>query len=174
MIVAFNAASVLFPSGNARLSTIAAFAAFVALAIMVRSWRPVVACLAWLFGFEALFNLTGILLGRPAVLDPIHFGIYLFLGLCGPLWLVRGGWRPRYGLLMGAAACWMIWTVTGFHVNQHTMVDFSPVAEVLNEVSKTLWAAAYLLPLLSAGGSLRLPRRSRQPRQSQANSAGSS
>ena len=150
MVLALDAATILFPTGNTRLSTIVAFSAFLALAIARRSWLPIASCLAWLFGFEAAFNATLLALGRPAALDPIHFALYLAVGIGVPIWLARRGVRPVWYLLAPAIVLWAIWAATGFHVNGHTMADFDPLADALNEGAKTLWAAAYFLPLLKA------------------------
>jgi hypothetical protein len=150
MLLAIDAATILFPTGNARLSTIVAFSAFVALALVRRSWLPIAACLAWLFGFEAAFNATLLALGRPAALDPIHFVLYLVAGIVLPVWLARRGVRPLWYLLAPAIVLWVIWAATGFHVNAHSMSGFDPLAEALNEGAKTLWAAAYFLPLWRA------------------------
>lgn len=155
MIVAVDAAQILFPSGNVRLTTLLAFAAFVALAIQRRSWLPLVACAAWLAGFEVALNLTVLGLGRPAVLAPLNFAIYLAIATGGLFLLVRRGCAPRWPLLAAAAAVWIVWISTGFHVNGHSMRDFSASAEVWNELSKMLWAAAYFLPFArsrAAGG----------------------
>jgi hypothetical protein len=150
MVIAVDAATILFPTGNTRLSTIVAFAAFIALAIMRRSSLPIVGCLAWLFGFEAAFNATVLALGRPAALDTIHFVPYLLIGIVLPFWLARRGVRPVWSLLAAAVVVWAIWMATGFHANGHAMTDFDPLAEALNEGAKTLWAAAYFLPLWKA------------------------
>jgi len=150
MVLAFDAAHVLFPTGNARLSTIVAVSAFVALAIMRRSWLPVAGCLAWLFGFEAAFNTTVLALGRPAPLDALHYVPYLAIGIVVPFVLARRGVRPDWYLLAAAVVVWLIWVASGFHVNEHSMVGFDPLAEAFNEGTKTLWAAAYFLPLWKA------------------------
>ena len=151
MTVAFGAAQVLFPTGNARLTTLLAFAAFIALAAQRRSWLPVLACMAWLSGFEAALNLTLLALGRAADLDRIHFIVYLALAVLIPIGLARRGYPPSWPLLAGAALVWIIWVAAGFHVNGHSMVGFSAPAEVWNETSKLLWAAAYFLPLVRLG-----------------------
>ena len=148
MIVAVGAAQILFPTGNARLTTLLAFAAFIALAIQRRSWFPVVACVAWLSGYEAALNITLIALGRPQTLDPLHFSVYLALAILGPLGLARRGYPPSWPLLAAAAIVWIVWLATGFHVNGHSLVDFSVPAEVWNELSKMLWAAAYFVPFV--------------------------
>ena len=147
MIVAVDAAQILFPTGNVRLTTLLAFAAFVALAIQRRSSLPIVACAAWLSGFEAALHLTELGLSRPGTLDPLHFAVYLAIGAAGPLVLAWRGCPPSWPLLVAAAAVWATWVATGFHVNGHSMHDFSAPAEVWNELSKMLWAAAYFLPL---------------------------
>ena len=96
------------------------------------------------------------------MLDPIHFAGYLAIAGLLPLGLARRGYPPSWPLLAGAAIVWIVWVATGFHVNGHSMVDFSVPAEVWNELSKMLWAAAYFLPLvrpgrrgLSRGGEIR-------------------
>ena len=49
---------------------------------------------------------------------------------------------------MGAVAVvWIIWVAMGLPVSRATA--FSPTAEALNELAKTLWAVAYLVPLLN-------------------------
>ncbi|MDX6480022.1 MAG: hypothetical protein QOG85_532 [Gaiellaceae bacterium] len=152
MLLAIDAATILFPTGNTRLSTIVAFAAFVALALMRRSWLPLAGCVAWLFGFEAAFNATVLALGRPAALDALHFVPYLALGAGLPFLLARRAARPNWYVLAAAGGLWAIWVASGFHVNEHQMVGFDPLAEALNEGAKTLWAAAYFLPIWMATG----------------------
>lgn len=167
-ILGFGAENILYPTGNARLSTVVALSAFVALAVVRRSWLPVAACLVWLFGFEAALNVTVVALGRPATLDAIHFVGYLVVSVAGGVWLAHRRARPEWGLVAGAAAVWIAWMATGFHVNAHSMAGFNALAEAWNEGAKTLWALAYLLPLtrsaeaeVPVGVGLRLRRRAR-------------
>jgi hypothetical protein len=147
-ILGFGAENILYPSGNARLSTVVALSAFVALAVVRRSWLPVVACLVWLFGFEAALNVTMVALGRPATLDEFHFVGYLVVSVSGGVWLGHRRAGPEWRLLPGVAAVWIAWVATGFHVNGHSMVGFNALAEAWNEGAKTLWALAYALPLV--------------------------
>ena len=139
---------ILFPLGGPRLTTILALAVFLAIAITRGEKKPALACLAWLFGFEFLFEATTFALGRPE-LGAIHAATYIIIGALLLPWLTRRGVIPSLPLLAAALAVWAIWVATGFHVNEHTGAGFDPAAEVLNELSKMLWAAAYLLPLLS-------------------------
>jgi len=147
IVAAIRAGTILFPSGNARLSTILAFAAFIALALMRRSWLPAVACAFWLCAFEVALDVTGLALGRRAALDWIHLSFYALVAIALLVWLARRGVKPSRSLGMAVLIVWAIWIGTGFHVNEHTMTDFDPAAEALNEAAKTAWAAAYLWPL---------------------------
>jgi hypothetical protein len=156
-ILGFGAADVLFPNGNARLSTIVAFSAFLAIAVVRRSWLPILACLVWLFGFEVALNVTVLALGRPATLDAMHFIGYLVVCFAGIAWLAHRRVRPIWPLLAAAVAVWIAWVATGFHVNAHKMVGFNALAEAWNEGAKTLWALAFILPLMR----IRLPLRRR-------------
>ena len=61
---------------------------------------------------------------------------------------MRVGVRPWWPLVGLTAALWAIWMATGFHFNGHGMTGFSISAELFNETAKTLWALAYLVPLL--------------------------
>src|SRR5262249_9579006 len=70
------------------------------------------------------------------------------LGIGFVVYAARHGARPSLPLLAAALAVWVVWIATGFHVNGHTMVGFDPAAEALNEGTKTLWALAYLAPLM--------------------------
>jgi hypothetical protein len=164
-ILGFGAADILYPNGNARLSTIVALSAFVTFAVVRRSWLPILACFVWLFGFEVALNVTVLALGRPATLDAIHFIGYFVVSLAGSVWLAHRRARPVWPLLAGAAAVWIAWVATGFHVNAHTMVGFNALAEAWNEGAKTLWALAYVLPFLpSAEEKVRVSRLRRRGR----------
>lgn len=138
---------ILFPGGDARLSTIALFAAFITLGLARKSWLPIVACFSWLFGFELAFDLVMVAFGRPAPLDEIHFVVYAIIGVAGPIYLLRRGIHPTRSLLAVSLLLWGVWIAAGFHINYHTMVNFDPLSEVLNEGAKIAWALAYLIPL---------------------------
>jgi hypothetical protein len=51
-VIAFNAGTILFSAGGARLSTVLLLAAFLTLAVTRRDFRPAIAAVAWLIGFE--------------------------------------------------------------------------------------------------------------------------
>ena len=145
------AVQILFPLGGPRLLSILALSAFVALAISRHDRKPVYACLAWMFGFEALFEATTLALGRPEV-NTLHVLFYVALGgLVVPL-TARTGVTVSWPLLGLALTVWTVWVAIGFPINEHPNVmrghfPFNPAAEVLNEGMKLAWAAAYLWPL---------------------------
>ena len=147
---AVSVASILFPvGGGPRLSTIVAISLFLTLAIAWEEKRPVLACLAWLFSFEVAFQVTSLAFG--------HHVEFLLLGLglvLVPPWLTRRGAKPSLSLLAVALVLFAAWIAAGFHVNvnAHGMMGFDPAAEALNEATKTLWAVAYLVPLLRSPG----------------------
>jgi len=146
-------AHVLFPLG-VRLSTWIALAVFLALG--VRDRRYWWAAAAWVAGFETLYQATttaGHLLHSgfhpghwwvPVIVFSVYLGGVAFVVVAAD-----HGARPSWPLLTAALLVWGLWIATGFHVNAHTMADFDPASEVLNELAKTLWAAAYLVPLLA-------------------------
>jgi hypothetical protein len=155
-VIAFNAATILFPAGGARLSTVLLLAAFLTLAVTRRDFRPAIAAVAWLVGFEMLFEATR----RP---DGWHAIVFIASAVVGIVLLARKGIAPSPLLMAATLALWAAWLATGFHVNQHTMVGFQPGAEAFNEGAKTLWGAAYLVPFLLAARRSRAPSRSPRP-----------
>lgn len=144
-------AHVLFP-GGVRLSTWIVLLVFLALG--VRDRRYWWAGAAWIVGFEATFQLSQtITVIRHGGFHPHAWWQPVFVfGLlaCGYVFVFYAARYARTSLpILGAAlALWGIWLLTGFHVNGHSMVGFDPTAEALNEGAKTLWALAYLVPLL--------------------------
>jgi hypothetical protein len=138
----------LFPLGGVRLTTNLIIAHFLTLAITWGNRRPALACLAWLFSFEAVFEVVSLVTGHGNTLGPIHASMYVVLAAVIVPWTYRRGVRPSWPLFAAALIFFAVWILTGFHVNQHTGHDFSASAEVWNELSKTLWATAYLVPLL--------------------------
>lgn len=147
-----SAATVLFPFG-VRLSTWLAGAAFVGVAVWRRDWRPLAAGFAWIWGFEVAFQVACIAAGynfTPVVtrLGWVLVGIPIVVGLSS--WV-----RPDWRIFLAAAAMFGVWGLAGFGVNTHETV-YSVGDEILNEATKTLWALAYLVPLLSPF-SFRLP-----------------
>jgi hypothetical protein len=143
---------IMFPLG-VRLSTWAALGAFLVLG--VRDRRYWLAGAAWIGGFEVLYQAT--VTGQelidngfhPSVwwAPPVVFGVFA-LGVGFVVWAARHGARPSLPLLAAALGVWAIWIATGFHVNGHTLTGLDPTAEALNEGAKTLWALAYLVPLM--------------------------
>jgi len=126
-----------------------------ALAVLgVVSWRRrnpllgVVAVLAWLGAYEVAFNgLGAALFDWPA--SAFIWGAAAVLG-----WTALAGFlgiwpEPRIVLLY--AATMAVWVALGFHSNTATRVPFSASGEILNELSKTLLAAAYLVGALRSG-----------------------
>lgn len=147
-----SATSILFPLYGPRLTTILAIALFFTLAITQHDRLPVYSCLAWLFGWEAVFEATTWALGRPELGVP-HVALYLVVCVVALPWLTRKGARPDWRFLVPAVAFYIVWVATGFHINEHSGKSFDAAAEVWNEAAKILWAAAYLAPLLACSRS---------------------
>jgi len=142
--------TVLFPLG-VRLSTWLVATAFIGLAVWRRDWRPILAAWAWMTSWEAVFQTASIGFDRlPVGIDGPIF--YIVLAVATVPVLVRYNIRPDWRVMGLAVAVFVVWVATGFHVNGHTMAGFDPAAEVLNEAAKTLWAVAFLLPLLRTSG----------------------
>ena len=144
-------AHVLFPLGI-RLSTWLVLAIFLALGL--RDRRFWLAGAAWIGSWEIAYQLsqtTEVLAhwhGRGSWWAAV---IVIWTYACGIVLVLaaaRRGARPDLRFIAASVIVWAIWIVTGFHVNGHTMRHFDPTAEALNEAAKTLWALAYLTPLL--------------------------
>ncbi len=143
---------IMFPLG-VRLSTWVALVVFLVLG--VRDRRYWLAAAAWIGGFEVLYqasNTTKELIDKgfhPSTwwAPVVVFGVFL-LGIAFIVYAGRHGARPAFPLLGAALIVWVTWIATGFHVNGHTTTGLDPAAEALNEGAKTLWALAYLLPLM--------------------------
>lgn len=140
-------AAILFPFG-VRLSTWLCAAAFLALALWRWDWRSIAAAAAWIWGFEIAFQVASIAEGHHDTTVVARIG-WILIGV--PVLAFLSAWvRPDRRLFIAAVLCFAGWVVIGFHVNDHTMVGFDPYAEALNEGAKTIWALAYLVPLLRA------------------------
>jgi len=134
--------------GDVRLTSVIAVALFATLALAQHRWLPILAMLAWAFGFEFFFEAAELTVGNGDALGATHIVWEFAAGLVFVPLAWRAGARPYWPLLLASFGACALWMATGFHVNQHTMIGFDPAAEVLNEVAKLLWAAAYLVPLL--------------------------
>jgi hypothetical protein len=133
-------ATILFPLG-VRLSTWIVLGVFVFLGVRRRDRRYFFAALVWLAGFEAAYDVS------MWVMHPQHWYLNVFFFGASVLTVTYFGRSiPRPNLWIGAVvvALWAVWIATGFHVNDHQMIDFDPAAEAVNEAAKTLWAAAFL------------------------------
>lgn len=135
--------------GGARTSTWAIAVLLLAAGVVLRDrrWRAGVACLAWIFGFEVAWQFTS---------TAVHGGTLAADVTSLYQVLVAGGWvvaaqlagvRVDWRMALLTAVLWLIWLLAGFHSNLHTAATLDPIAEVLNEASKTAWGLAYLLPL---------------------------
>jgi hypothetical protein len=156
-------AAVIFPAG-VRLSTWLMAGAFLVLAIVRRDGRFLGAMLAWLGGFEVAYQATAALVGNGSTGSgwPV-VGLVLFgLAVTAVAW--RRGVRPHRWLMLAVAVVWIAWLATGFSGNPATLTGLDVPAEVLNETAKTLWALAYLIPLLAPAGEARERGVARGPR----------
>jgi hypothetical protein len=144
-------ATVLFPLG-VRLSTWVVLGVFLTLGL--RDRRFWLAAAVWLVGFETVFELTStveMLAHNPIRAAAwwvlvIDFGAYV-VGGAFVYAAARRGIVPSPVLIGVVAGIWVVWIAEGFHIDGHTMANFDPTAEALNEGVKTLWALAYLVPL---------------------------
>lgn len=148
--------AILFPLG-VRLSTWIVLAVFLSLGL--RDRRYWIAAAAWMVGFELAWQatLTGRIIDRggfhpDAWWKPAFvFGAYA-LAAAFVLMAARHGANPSLLLMGVVAGLWMFWVATGFHSNSHTTPHLDVSAEIMNEMVKTLWATAYLVPLLLGAG----------------------
>lgn len=140
--------AILFPLG-VRLSTWLALLAFVAVAAWRSERAPIVAAIAWLAGFEAAYQLAAMLIHTPhpvPVVGPVSISLLVGMPTIAAAMTMLGA-RPHPLLLAGASLVFAAWIVAGFHVNTD-IHSIDAAGEVFNETAKTLWAAAYLMPLL--------------------------
>lgn len=140
--------------GPIRISTVLAGLVIV-VAIIWRRRAPLsalIALLAWASAYEILYSATGTAIhGWPAA---------------GFVWMTAavGGWVvlsqvrgivPDWRLVLAMALVWGLWVATGFNSNAPSVAgtpgfpkDFSVASEILNELTKTLLALAYLVGAL--------------------------
>jgi ABC-type glucose/galactose transport system permease subunit len=125
------------------------------LAVLWRRHSPfiaLVAVMAWLSAYEILFQATG------AVIHSWNASYFASVSAAVAGWVVLGfvkGIVPTWRWLLPVAFVWLIWMVTGFNSNSPTVAgtpgfpaQFSVTDEVINELSKTLLALAYLAAAL--------------------------
>lgn len=119
--------------------------------VLIAAWRserqPVIACLTWLAGFEAAYQAAAMVLRTPSpirLIGPVSISLLVGMPLIAAAMTLLGA-RPEPRLLTLGLLVFCVWLATGFHVNTTSVV--SPLGEVLNDGSKTLWALAYLVPL---------------------------
>jgi ABC-type glucose/galactose transport system permease subunit len=140
--------------GPIRVSTVIASGVMV-VAVLWRRHSPfiaVVAVMAWLSAYEILFQATG------AVMHGWNASYFAWMSAAVGGWVVLGivkGVVPTWRWLIPVALVWLIWILTGFNSNSPTAAGtagfplrFSIIDEVVNELSKTLLAIAYLAAAL--------------------------
>lgn len=142
--------------GPIRVSTVLAGLVIV-VAVLLRRRDPLLALIslmAWASAFEILYSATGTAIhGWPVV-------NFLWMTAAVGGWVVLGQVRgivPDWRLLVAMAVVWVLWMLTGFNSNAPSTagtagfpMEFSVTNEILNELSKTLLALAYLAGALSS------------------------
>jgi hypothetical protein len=137
--------------GPIRISTVVA-----ALALMgILSWRrnpalAVLALMAWASAYEIVFNGIGVMFFGWSM-GPFVWGAAAVLG-----WLVLAsvlGVYPDWRIAGLCAFVMLVWMALGFHSDTPTRTPFDVVAEILNELSKSLLALAYVVGNLGRGPS---------------------
>jgi hypothetical protein len=156
------------PLDHTRWSTLLTFAV-VAVVVGLRTRRPliaVVAALAWLSGFEILYQATGLIRHgwSPLTLT------YTTAGTAG--WTIAlwwAGFRPNWKLVAVFAASWVAWVALGFDSNMPDRIipgadlTFSWTDEAMNVGTKTLLAVAVAFGTLAATGRLTTSRTETPP-----------
>lgn len=141
------------PFAQVRWSTVLTAVAIV-LVITWQTRRPitaVVTALAWLSGFEILYQATGAVLHGWSLMTLT----YTVTGTTG--WLVAAyllGVRPDVRLLVLFGIVWVVWIAAGYRSNMPDRiitgadVTYSWSDELLNVATKTVLAAALVVGLL--------------------------
>jgi hypothetical protein len=116
----------VFFYGDLRTSTLIAALAFVALSLIRRDRVPLVACVAWLLGFEAAFSVATAAFFRPNVFGPL--ALMIAVGITTYLIGARERDRTylRLALLLG---CWIGWIAVS--VALHTSPKASAFAAAI-------------------------------------------
>jgi len=132
-----------------RTSTWATILVFMAVMVARKDWAVMVACMAWLWGFEAAYQITSYVMGTNAL--PGDLWWFTAFGAASILLAARFRVPVSWPWIGCAAAIWLVWLLFGFHANLETGrletgAPFSVWYEVLNTTAKTALAAAFLLP----------------------------
>lgn len=142
-------ASILFPFLGVRLMSWLALLAFGLLAAWRSDRAPLLAGLAWLAGFEAAYQAAAMVMHTPSPVPWIgSVSISLVIGApTVTLAMTLLGARAQPVLLVAALGVFVAWLAAGFTVSGPGSA-FDATGELLNELSKSLWAVAYFVPLL--------------------------
>ncbi|MEO8744973.1 MAG: hypothetical protein ABI334_07455 [Candidatus Dormiibacterota bacterium] len=145
--------------GSIRTSTVGMVIVLLTTAIARRDRNALLAAPAYFLGFESAWQ------GTNAVLAILGFGyaeadfgwISSGIGWVLAAWFV--GVRPSLPIAGLAAILWAVWLATGFHSNAPHPSSIDWTAEVLNELAKTTWGLAYLVPIVRAKRAAGFPLR---------------
>jgi hypothetical protein len=131
-------------SAHIRTSTLLMVGLLIAAgALRRRPLQGVLAAMAWLVGYESIWQLTA-----NWMLDrPIGWPVGLGLGVVVIVYVVAGV-RLDWRWVGVAVTFFLAWMLIGFHYNVPETRHFDWWSESLNELSKTAWGLAYLWPLL--------------------------
>ncbi|MFL5915894.1 MAG: hypothetical protein ACJ752_09675 [Gaiellaceae bacterium] len=143
-------ATMLFLFG-VRISTWTTVLVFALLAAWRSERVPLLAAIAWLASFETAYQIAAMILRTPSpvpLVGPVSISLLVGAPAVALLMTAMGARANRFVLGLALLA-FVVWIATGFHVNTETVI-VSPTGEALNDTAKTLWALAYLLPLLRA------------------------
>lgn len=137
---------VFFPGIGIRTSTVAFGVLLVAFGAFRRQpLQGQLAALAWVFGFEIAWEITGYwasggrLAGAPG---------WLVVGAAALIMAWEANVQVEWRWFAVTAVLWLIWVATGFHYNMAGDRQINWGSELINEATKTAWALAYLWPFL--------------------------
>jgi len=144
--------------GGVRYSTLVVLAAFAVVGLARRRPVAVLAMLAWLVGFEAVWQWTYLVMLR---LNP-HMWVWVPDGwrwvpvallILGPALVIAvrlAGLRADRNWVLATIVLYAVWVLTGLHANYPNR-PFDVPTEVINVAVKTAWALTYLVPLAAPG-----------------------
>lgn len=140
--------------GPIRISTVVAGLVMV-VAILWRRHAPLtalIALMAWASAYEILYSATGTAIHG----WPVANFIWMAAAVGG--WVILAqvwGVVPNRWLVLAFVVVWVLWALTGFNSNAPSMAGtpgfpkaFSISNEILNELTKTLLALAYVIDAL--------------------------